>query len=194
MIILLIFLSLLYSLKNYIRFEKMNLCFKCFLVASSIIAHSLVGILQQVCHNILISQKLSKNSEGNYEYSTITVIAYSEVFYYYIYLSQFIKFSITSLLSLNTTRVQVSWLDYFLWCVPALIYAFGNNVQFIVMKKLNSPVSALIFGSTEIIHVGIASMIVLHKKYTINIFNSITQIKCSSMVFIFSIMYRSSKL
>lgn len=87
MIILLIFLSLLYSLKIYIRFEKMNLCFKCFLVASSIIAHTLVGILQQVYHNILISQKLSKNSEGNYEYSTITVIAYSEVFYYYIYLS-----------------------------------------------------------------------------------------------------------
>lgn len=52
-----------------------------------------------------------------------------------------------------------------MWCVPALIYAFGNNIQFLVMKKLNSPVSALIFGSTEIIHVGIASMIILHKKY-----------------------------
>lgn len=58
----------------------MNLCFKCFLVTSSIVAHSLVGILQQVFLYLLIFGKLSKNKQGNYEYSTITVIAYSEVF------------------------------------------------------------------------------------------------------------------
>lgn len=58
----------------------MNLCFKCFLVTSSIVAHSLVGILQQVYLYLLIFGKLSKNKQGNYEYSTITVIAYSEVF------------------------------------------------------------------------------------------------------------------
>lgn len=55
--------------------------------------------------------------------------------------------------------------DIFLWAIPALLYMIANNLFFVVISISDSPITQQVFGSLEIVVVGLANVIVLRKRY-----------------------------
>ena len=77
-----------------------------------------------------------------------------------------VSFSLFKLqLLLNkTNRYQYSIQEIFPWAIPALLYMIANNLFFVVISISDSPITQQVFGSLEIVVVGLANVIVLKKR------------------------------
>ena len=61
-------------------------------------------------------------------------------------------------------RYCYSLRDIFLWSIPALLYMIANNLYFVVISISDSPITQQVFGSLEIVVVGLANVVVLKKE------------------------------
>ena len=64
----------------------------------------------------------------------------------------------------KTNRYQYSIQEIFAWAIPALLYMTANNLFFVVISISDSPITQQVFGSLEIVVVGLANVIVLKKR------------------------------
>lgn len=64
----------------------------------------------------------------------------------------------------TTKRYNYSLRDIFLWSIPALFYMIANNLYFVVISISDSPITQQVFGSLEIVVVGLANVFVLKKQ------------------------------
>ena len=64
----------------------------------------------------------------------------------------------------TTKRYSYSLRDIFLWSIPALLYMIANNLYFVVISISDSPITQQVFGSLEIVVVGLANVFVLKKQ------------------------------
>lgn len=62
-------------------------------------------------------------------------------------------------------RYSYSLRDIFLWSIPALLYMIANNLYFVVISISDSPITQQVFGSLEIVVVGLANVVVLKKEF-----------------------------
>lgn len=63
------------------------------------------------------------------------------------------------------TRYNYSVKDILLWIFPSSLYVIANNLYFVVISISDSPITQQVFGSLEIVIVGLANVFILHKKY-----------------------------
>ena len=64
----------------------------------------------------------------------------------------------------TTKRYSYSLKDILLWSIPALLYMIANNLYFVVISISDSPITQQVFGSLEIVVVGLANVFVLKKQ------------------------------
>lgn len=60
----------------------------------------------------------------------------------------------------------MTWRRVMSYALPALIYMVEDNLRFVVLKKLNTPVTWMIFGHLEIPFVAIMSTFLLGRVFT----------------------------
>ncbi|KAM7456880.1 hypothetical protein BLSTO_02356 [Blastocystis sp. subtype 1] len=120
--------------------------FKVFLIASSLITHSIRGILTSV---------LSKNDDGEYDYSTVMATMLSEV------AVPVVSYGVRKD---PTVRKYFSFKEIMLWSVPAILYAIGHNMYYSIMSMVDTPVTIQVFASLETVIVGVFSVILMGKR------------------------------
>ncbi|KNB43050.1 hypothetical protein JH06_3101 [Blastocystis sp. subtype 4] len=64
----------------------------------------------------------------------------------------------------KATRYQYSLRDIFLWAIPACLYTIANNLYFVVINISDSPITQQVFGSLEIVIVGLANVFILKRQ------------------------------
>lgn len=126
-----------------------DLLFKGLLLFSSIAAHSLQGVLTT----------LSKSDGSFYEFSVFMSSLLTESFKLLVSFVLF-KYSISHGLA---DRVLFSAYELLLWAFPAFLYCVANNLYFVVIAISDSPVTQHVFGSLEVLVVGVANYFILHK-------------------------------
>lgn len=146
---------------------------KILLIASSISVHSFQGIFTSVGFTV----------------SLLTLVAFKgqqlwiRVFYIHVFPSDggrigLVGFTAKSfklvvsfvlfhfqLLRGTAKRYSYSLRDIFLWSIPALLYMIANNLYFVVISISDSPITQQVFGSLEIVVVGLANVVVLKKEF-----------------------------
>ena len=123
---------------------------KILLIASSISVHSFQGIFTS----------LSRGSSSGYEFSIFMSSLLTESFKLVV---SFVLFHF-QLLRGTAKRYSYSLRDIFLWSIPALLYMIANNLYFVVISISDSPITQQVFGSLEIVVVGLANVVVLKKE------------------------------
>lgn len=64
----------------------------------------------------------------------------------------------------STKRYSYSLREIFMWSIPAIFYLIANNLYFVVISISDSPITQQVFGSLEIVVVGLANVFVLKKQ------------------------------
>ncbi|KAK8815461.1 hypothetical protein WA158_003673 [Blastocystis sp. Blastoise] len=123
--------------------------YSAFLISSSIASYSLYGIYT----------KLSKENENGYEHSTFMSSFVTELIKCII---SFISFKWECFQDKNV-RKQFEVKEIFLWVVPSLLYCVANNLYSLIIT-ISDPITAQVYGSLEIVTVGLFSVLILKKK------------------------------
>lgn len=113
---------------------------------------------------------MSKNEDGEYDYSPVMATMLSEVdycsFFHYQILKLAISFFIFKFQVWKDPSIRRSFTlkEIFLWSIPAFLYAIGHNVYYYILSIIDTPVTIQVFGSLETVIVGVFSVLVLKKK------------------------------
>lgn len=123
---------------------------KTLLLLASISVHSLQGIFTA----------LSKSSSTGYDFSVFMSSLLTESLKLAV---SFVAFQI-QLATGKATRYQYSIKDILLWAIPACLYMIANNLYFVVINISDSPITQQVFGSLEIVIVGLANVFILKRQ------------------------------
>eukprot|EP00753_Platysulcus_tardus_P009017 PLAT1769.1.p1 GENE.PLAT1769.1~~PLAT1769.1.p1 ORF type:complete len:352 (+),score=152.51 PLAT1769.1:24-1079(+) len=129
------------------------------LLLASVLAHSARGVLQS----------LSRNASGGYDYDTVVAALLTEVVKMAVCVVAILARWLLAGGSQPGERVElvphtVMSRRSVLYAVPALLYAAANNLDFLVIAAMPSPVAAQVFASAEIVLVGILTVVVLKRR------------------------------
>ena len=128
----------------------LEIVLKVFLVLSSICSHSLQGVFTM----------LSKQNKEEYGFSVFMSSLLTESGKL---LVSFIALQ-WQLAHGKAIRYNYSVREIFLWIIPSCLYVIANNLFFVVISISDSPITQQVFGSLEIVVVGLANVFVLKKQ------------------------------
>lgn len=128
----------------------MNRTTKIVVLLSSVVVHSLTGVLM----------KLSENDEGKFSYSFVEITMLAELCKWLFCLAV-VQYKIRRQ---HQVYESLSWRESIKWSVPAICYAITNNLGYVILEDLQSPVTAAIFSSMQMLMVGILTVCYLKRR------------------------------